>query len=52
MAALAYMKQDAETYDKTKSAEFEARFLGYCDMARKEKERREHKTRIVAYGGY
>jgi hypothetical protein len=51
MAARAYMKQDAETFDKTRSAEFEARFLAYCGQARREKERRQHKTRVVAYGG-
>lgn len=48
---LAYMKQDAETLDKTASANFEAEFRRYCETARKEKERHKHKTRTVQYGG-
>lgn len=51
MKELAYGKQDAETFDKTKSEEFGARFLSYCSMAKLEKERRKHKPRTVAYGG-
>lgn len=51
MAALAYNKQDAETYDKTKALEFEARFRQYCDQVKWEQERREHKPRLVSYGG-
>ena len=48
----AYCKQDAETYDKGKAAEFEFRFREYCRQAREEREKREHKYRTVAYGGY
>lgn len=49
---LAHMKQDAETYDRGRSEEFRAGFLGYCSTAKAERERREHKYRTVAYGGY
>lgn len=48
----AYSKQDAETFDKGKAAEFEMRFRDYCRQAREERERREHKHRAVVYGGY
>lgn len=47
----AYAKQDAQTYDKTKSATFKADFEAYCARATTEKARAKHKTRIVAYGG-
>lgn len=49
---LAHMKQDAETYDKGRSDMFKADFQLYCDQAKAERERREHKYRTVAYGGY
>lgn len=48
----AYSKQDAETFDKGKAAEFEMRFREYCRQAREEREKREHKHRAVVYGGY
>jgi hypothetical protein len=48
---LAYGKQDAETIDKTKSADFQGKFYAYCDQAKAERERREHKYRTVQYGG-
>lgn len=48
---LAYSVQDAETFDKTKAAEFEQRFLNYCDRAAAEQAKARHKTRVVAYGG-
>lgn len=48
----AYSKQDAETFDKGKAAEFETRFREYCRQAREEREKREHKHRAVVYGGY
>lgn len=47
----AYLKQDAETLDKDKSAEFEARFLNYCASVTREEQRKRHKTRVVSYGG-
>ncbi len=51
MKKLGYEKQDSETFNKTKSVEFEKKFLAYCEQARLEKERRKHKTRVVVYGG-
>lgn len=51
MKHLAHMKQDAETYDRGRSAEFKQEFLSYCDQAKHERERREHKYRTVVYGG-
>lgn len=52
MKHLAHQKQDAETYDRGRSETFRAEFLAYCDQAKAERERREHKYRTVAYGGY
>lgn len=51
MKALAYGKQDAETFDRSRAADFEARFLAAADEAKNEKERALHKTRVVQYGG-
>lgn len=51
MKHLAHEKQDAETYDRGRSIEFRDKFLAYCDQAKAERERREHKYRTVAYGG-
>ena len=52
MKHLAHMKQDSETYDKGRSEMFRSEFQAYCDQAKGERERREHKYRTVAYGGY
>lgn len=49
--SLAYGVQDAETYDRTKKAEFRVEFRSYCDQAKAEQGRAKHKTRVVAYGG-
>lgn len=49
--SLAYLKQDAETYDKTKSVEFENKFLAYCEKSKLEDRKEKHKTRVVRYGG-
>jgi hypothetical protein len=51
MKSLAYGKQDAETFDKTKADEFATKFQAYCGLAEKEIGRRKHKPRAVAYGG-
>lgn len=51
MKHLAYKKQDAETFDKSKSDECEAAFTKYCAQAKAEWERYKHKTRVVEYGG-
>lgn len=51
MKHLAYGKQDAETFDKNKSSEMGAAFGAYCAKALDEKQRRNHKPRLLAYGG-
>lgn len=51
MKHLAHMKQDAETFDKGKAEEFRQQFIGYCEQAKHERERREHTAGITAYGG-
>ncbi|HOU64410.1 MAG TPA: hypothetical protein PK861_00055 [Thermomonas sp.] len=47
----AYSVHDAETYDKTKAADFKAEFETYCTAAKTEQRRLRHKPRTVAYGG-
>ena len=48
---LALLKQDAETFDKSKSQEFEAKFRSYCGQVQIEQQNKRHKVRTVAYGG-
>ena len=47
----AYSKQDAETMDKNKALTLKAEFEEYCVLAKKERDRAKHKTRVVRYGG-
>lgn len=47
----AYLKQDAETFDREKSNNAEARFRTYCEQCKREWERYKHKNRVVVYGG-
>lgn len=49
---LAYLKQDAETFDRQRSQDGQNLFDAYCDEAKREQERRLHKYRTVQYGGY
>lgn len=49
MKHLAYKKQDAETFDKSKSDECEAQFRAYCEQCKREWERYKHKNRVVQY---
>ena len=51
MKALAYRKQDAETFDRARAEENEVVFARYCALVKSEFEREKHKTRVVAYGG-
>ncbi len=51
MKALAYRKQDAETFDRARADENELAFARYCAQVKSEMEREKHKTRVVAYGG-
>lgn len=52
MRAMAYQKQDAETFDRAKAAEAEAQFRAYCAQAKREWDRYRHKPSFTAYGGY
>lgn len=47
----AYLKQDAETFDRTRAKEFEDKFIAYCDQVKEEERRKAFKVRTVAYGG-
>lgn len=47
----AYLKEDPETFNKSKAEEFEARFLRYCAKAKTEQRRKRHNAGVVAYGG-
>jgi hypothetical protein len=47
----AYLKQDAETYDRAKASEFENLFVRYCAQVQEEERRKAFKVRTVAYGG-
>ena len=51
MRALAYRKQDAETFDRAKADTEQAAFEAYCAFAKREKDRYKHKVRVVRYGG-
>lgn len=51
MRRCAYLKQDAETFDKSKSSEAEQEFRAYCAQVRAEWDRYKHKTRCTQYGG-
>lgn len=51
MRALAYQKQDAEAYDKTMAERMQMKFDMFCDLARKEAERKRYRRRQVQYGG-
>lgn len=51
MKSLAYNKQDAETFDKTKAKEAEDAFRTYCLQCKTEWERYKAKVRVVQYAG-
>lgn len=48
----AYGIHDTETYDKTKSEDYEFRFRNYCSAAKAEQGRARHDAGTVTYGGY
>lgn len=48
---LAYLKPDPETYNLSKSKDYEAAFRAYCAQARVEQGRARHPAGAVAYGG-
>ncbi len=47
----AYGREDAETFDRRKSDDYEQRFRAYCAEARKEQERARRSVGTVLYGG-
>jgi len=47
----AYLKQDVETFDLSKAADFRAAFSNWVAEAKKEKASREDRKRTVSYGG-
>lgn len=47
----AYMKQDAETFDGARAEQFKTAFTDGVLLARKEKEGREDRKRLMSYGG-
>lgn len=51
MKHLAYAKDDVETYDGAKSEKMKSAFEAYCADAKNEKQRRNSKPRLIAYGG-
>lgn len=49
--ALAYLKQDSQTYDKAAALDARNRFEEYCYRAKGEQSRNEFGVGVVAYGG-
>ena len=47
----AYMKQDAETFDGARADKFKSAFTEGVLLARKEKDAREDRKRLMSYGG-
>lgn len=51
MQHLAYLKHDAETFNKVKAQDFEDRFLRYCASVTREENKKAYRTGVVEYGG-
>lgn len=51
MFELAYLKDDADTYNRTRSESFGGRFKARCAEVKLELERRNYKPGLIAYGG-
>ena len=49
--ARAYLKQDAECFDRARSAEFDQMFRGYCHEVLREQSRKRRTTGTTVYGG-
>lgn len=47
----AYLKQDAETFDKGRADDFETRFRAYCEEVIREQSRIRRSSGTVTYGG-
>jgi hypothetical protein len=48
---LAYLKEDNETFNRTRAKEQGDAFRAFCEEVKAEQRRKRHKTRVVAYGG-
>lgn len=48
---LAYSVQDADTFDRRRAEEYEAKFRAYCARAREEQTRARRQVSTVMYGG-
>ena len=48
---LAYSVHDAETFDRRRAEEYEAKFRAYCTRAREEQTRARRQVGSVQYGG-
>lgn len=48
---LAYGVHDSDAFDRTKSENYEQKFMAYCASATVDQDRARHKPRTVAYGG-
>lgn len=51
MNALAYRRNDAETFDARKSQANETAFINYCEQVQAEQRRRRYTRRAIQYGG-
>jgi hypothetical protein len=51
MEALAFRKMDVDTFDKARAEEKELTFRAYCSDVNRERAQRDHKPRLMAYGG-
>lgn len=51
MKSRAYLKPDAETFDKSKSQDFEAAFRAYCSFVQAELSRQRRSAGTTTYGG-
>jgi hypothetical protein len=52
MKALAYSKEDADTFDKSKADENETKFLANVTKHATDRARQDHTPRLMTYGGY
>lgn len=49
---LALSVHDGEIFQKDQAESYRVKFLEYCALAKRDRERLEHKPRTVVYGGY
>jgi hypothetical protein len=49
--SLAYLKQDSDTFSKSRSEDFETRFRNYCEEVKRQQSRSRRITGTTTYGG-